>query len=400
MTVNVKFRVPCKDSKTRIQKGRFICMENFWDTDVTKAPLNRRAWVYQERVLSPRVLHLSAHQAFWECSEVEACETSPNGLPTALKCHFKSRMADLICKSRFATSPLGLSSDKESAAGSIDLENKMLELWWRVVGDYNRGGLTKHEDKFIAIAGVAKEIQVHLNDEYVAGLWKKHLLQHLTWAVAPFEADGNWGWEQSRRPQAYQAPSWSWASVNERIRHIGGFYSKALASVIDFKVTLASTSEFGHIIDGYVRIWGRLTQATFQASDKSLRQAPEVGNPVLKLRTSSSKHTLVVPFLSPDIRVCVPNDAQSGSPSYPVRDAIGSRDFYLLPLCENETIWIGGLLLQRTKLGTRGQYQGLGMFSQFKEDVKSFEAFQSHIPFLDVQDYEKRDDHEFTISII
>jgi hypothetical protein len=52
----------------------------------------------------------------------------------------------------------------------------MLELWWQVVRTYNRGRLTKYEDKFIAMAGIAKEIQVFLKDKYIAGLWGKHLL--------------------------------------------------------------------------------------------------------------------------------------------------------------------------------------------------------------------------------
>jgi hypothetical protein len=400
ITVNAEIPVLDEDSGTKICKGRFNCMENCWDTDVTNAPLNQRAWVFQERLLSPRVLHLGARQAFWECSDMEACETFPSGLPIALKCHFKSRMAGLICKSRLATSPLDLSSDNDSDAESIDSENEMLELWWQVVGGYNRGGLTKYEDKLIAIAGVAKEIQVHLGDEYVAGLWKKHLLQHLTWSVAASEADGDWGWAQKPKPQSYQAPSWSWASVNERVENVVGFNSEPLASVLDFKVTVAGTSEFGRVTDGYVRIRGRLTHATFQASDKTLRKNwADMEFHGLRLRASSSKHTLALPTLLPDIRVCVPSDGDDGFPSYPIRDAIGSRDFYLLPMCENDTAWVG-LLLHRTKSGIRGQYQRFGMFTQLKEEEKSFEAFRSHIPFLDIQDYEERDDYGFTISII
>lgn len=375
-------------------------MENYWNTDVTKAPLNQRAWVYQERLLAPRVLHLGSRQAFWECSETEACEVFPAGLPTPLRSLFKVWASHLLFNARLASSSSEILPDNYSDADLFDSENEMLTLWWQVVKGYNRGGLTKHEDKLTAIAGVAQEMQTCLKDEYVAGLWKKHLLQHLVWFVAVSEPDSDWQWGQKSRPKFYQAPSWSWASVNERVENLANFDSVPLATVLDYKVTLAANSEFGRVTGGYIRIRGHLTQATFCASDKKLRKnwAEDDVDKVI-LRSGSSTKTLVLPTLIPDVRVGVPSPVDDGTPSYPVRDAIGSRDFYLLPMCENEGGWVG-LLLQRAKTGTRGLYQRLGAFLQLKEDEKSFLAFQSHIPKLDAQEYEEHDDYGYTISII
>ena len=31
------------------------------------APLHRRAWVFQEQVLAPRILHFNVDQLYWEC---------------------------------------------------------------------------------------------------------------------------------------------------------------------------------------------------------------------------------------------------------------------------------------------------------------------------------------------
>ncbi|KAF2192456.1 hypothetical protein K469DRAFT_311755 [Zopfia rhizophila CBS 207.26] len=40
-----------------------------FDDQVEKAPLNKLAWVMQERVLSRRTIHFSDKQMYWECGE-------------------------------------------------------------------------------------------------------------------------------------------------------------------------------------------------------------------------------------------------------------------------------------------------------------------------------------------
>jgi hypothetical protein len=45
---------------------------------------------------------------------------------------------------------------------------------------YNCAQLTKYDDKLVAFAGVAKEVQALLKDVYVAGLWRKHHFHYLT----------------------------------------------------------------------------------------------------------------------------------------------------------------------------------------------------------------------------
>jgi len=37
-------------------------------------PLLTRAWTYQERLLSPRLVYFTAGEIMWECSKVSACE--------------------------------------------------------------------------------------------------------------------------------------------------------------------------------------------------------------------------------------------------------------------------------------------------------------------------------------
>ena len=46
-------------------------LDNTFDED---HPLMSRGWMYQERLLSPRVLHFGATELVWECREATLCE--------------------------------------------------------------------------------------------------------------------------------------------------------------------------------------------------------------------------------------------------------------------------------------------------------------------------------------
>jgi hypothetical protein len=53
----------------------YVCtdMADF-DKEVEEAPLNTRAWVMQERLLSRRTIHFGASQTYWECGKGVYCE--------------------------------------------------------------------------------------------------------------------------------------------------------------------------------------------------------------------------------------------------------------------------------------------------------------------------------------
>ena len=74
-----------------------ICDSDIWDGNVFASPLNQRASVVQERLLSPRILRLGRDQIAWECQETEVWETFPNMLPSTLKEYsslYKSLLSD------------------------------------------------------------------------------------------------------------------------------------------------------------------------------------------------------------------------------------------------------------------------------------------------------------------
>ena len=68
------------------QSGQGSSMEvafrdmQMWEKNIEDAPLNRRAWVVQKRLLSRANLLFGSKQLFWECREHRACEMFPEYL--------------------------------------------------------------------------------------------------------------------------------------------------------------------------------------------------------------------------------------------------------------------------------------------------------------------------------
>lgn len=228
------------------------------------APLNRRGWVCQERLLSPRTLHFGTDQLYWECRAQTCCEFYPTGLPyivpgvsrtKSLFTKIESQMLDdLVCQ-------------EETAVYGY-------QLWSDVVEKYSRSTLTFQSDKLVAVAGLAAEIQRMVRDEYCAGLWKKHLLSHLLWRANPMER--RQGDELVSGPNCleYVAPSWSWASVQCPVEavYFDPEFHYPVAKILDLQLNLVNKDNmFGALKDAAVQIRGRLAKATMVKRRKQLR---------------------------------------------------------------------------------------------------------------------------------
>jgi hypothetical protein len=148
-------------------------------------------------------------------------------------------------------------------------------------------------------------------------------------------------------------PSWSWASLNARPTHVSNFNDEPLATLLDYNLVHIGASEFGRVTDGYIRLKGRISQATFRAADKQLERMKDDKVNELSLRGPGSSQTFLRMTLDPDVPVKTDSRAWSAQFTYHRWIAIGSRDFYLIPLCDNHSAWTG-LLLQRANSEVKG----------------------------------------------
>ncbi len=185
----IRVELPIDPRSTALQKYE-VRYKRYWEHAVADAPINRRAWVTQERLLSPRVLHFASNEIAWECCEREASEVYPTSIPSTLWSTAFKRLPQ--------PTEAGLDSSQHSRTALYD-------QWYAILEAYSASDLTKDMDRLIAFAGVASHFQALGCGAYVAGLWRDNLASELLWQVRTFC--------RGRRPGAYCAPSWSWASV-------------------------------------------------------------------------------------------------------------------------------------------------------------------------------------------
>ncbi|KAL9117110.1 MAG: hypothetical protein Q9187_006358, partial [Circinaria calcarea] len=221
----------------------------FWFNGVSTAPLNRRAWVVQERLLARRVLHFGSQGLFFECCEQEACETFPNGLPSLYNGSIINMFKNIY----------------PNRGEALDNSRQNYERWERVVQAFMRSDLTQASDKAISLSGIAEEFQEHVFQEpYIAGLWKNTLAQELLWMVLrERQANGS----PSARPSDYRAPSWSWLSIDGNIKQCVPNSEPTLIEVKTIHIDLLDENHpTGQIKGGYIVVQCHLVPANYRTN--------------------------------------------------------------------------------------------------------------------------------------
>ena len=219
--------------------GDYLYLDtDLWRREILESPLMKRAWVCQERLLSPRMLHFGRPQMFWECQVQGACETFPVGLPIDPRSSLESKRL-------------------------LALEHEIfpIKYWNPVIEQYSTGNLTKMSDKCVAFAGIVEVFQDFAQSTYFAGLWRHNLEQQLLWSVEHVRPAG--------RTQSYIAPSWSWLSINGNhitTRWFSGD-EKVVLEILDVCVTNYSDNILGPIKSGYIRARGILGPVVWERKD-------------------------------------------------------------------------------------------------------------------------------------
>jgi len=169
-----------------------------WDKSVAQQhfPLFRRGWVFQERLLSRRVVYFGYGELAFECLETSTCECGNKSLPPHPPTSFNGEVAITIKKTHRKLIA--------RAAKGGDLMS-VLPQWREMVTRYMSLSLTKRTDILPALSGCARIVRDWTGDEYIAGMWKRTLHHELMWhtmSTNKVSRDGCW-----------TAPSWSWASI-------------------------------------------------------------------------------------------------------------------------------------------------------------------------------------------
>ncbi|KAL1647068.1 hypothetical protein SLS58_002838 [Diplodia intermedia] len=314
------------------------CDEGIWQNDVSTSPVARRAWVLQELLLAPRILYFCKNQMFWECSELQACEQWPDGLPKRISAAERTirlpradeteiieadtgtarftnpffpkpensgitprshsltvrgmlksirssslRPDAVLPESKRIGKPELKSSNSDSkevhhrdrrnavASGNMAEENEkdLRYLWPEIIRRYSRADLSfPEEDKLTAISAVAKRLYPPETHNYLAGFWRDQMPSCLAWKTIGF----------AQRPRRYQAPSWSWASVNGpvRISTSGAYNPHLTARILEARTQGLSKDPTGRVSAGSIRVQTMLLKVECRNPRESIVRIPNM----------------------------------------------------------------------------------------------------------------------------
>jgi hypothetical protein len=209
-------------------------------------PLLTRAWVFQERLLSTRLVQCNYGEFQYACLESLTCECTASTLAPHPS-NKATRNATYLGERHMLLN----GSQVLRNQGSLSNWKRNVLFYWRTLThEYMQHSISYSSDVLPAIGGCAQVLAHHLQVyedqnmsahklephrvQYVAGMWKDTLAMDLLWHVrfqtypAPRDSNG----EAIRRfepgfarirPLDSTAPSWSWASIpmGRTIAHIG-----------------------------------------------------------------------------------------------------------------------------------------------------------------------------------
>ncbi|KAJ8133015.1 hypothetical protein O1611_g608 [Lasiodiplodia mahajangana] len=208
---NLIFQLPHFDNSSPVQDQTIILIPretiDYEMGEYTMEEWSKRAWTFQEGIVSPRHLRFGLRQTRWTCRHAETQYMDNDGwISTDYE-----EASDLIVDARV----------RNQASQIINQDKKdyqpeqVRSLWNRIVGEYSHLRIKYQYDRLPAIASIAKGFARAFDDDYFCGLWKADLHQQLLWWREVDDDDKDV--DRSEDASGFH-PSWSWASNRRAIR--------------------------------------------------------------------------------------------------------------------------------------------------------------------------------------
>ena len=157
----------------------------------------RRAWTYQEAILSPTCIYLSRFTTYFECNAMTCCETldesqSPVHQVPKDQAYFRRENWLQQVNSGVLRNPL---------AGHLGVEDKRLKLYSSWVNEYTKRSMTKQADALHAFSGILQALRESI---YPDGIFYALPYADFNWALW---WQGPFGFHREE-----EFPTWSWLS--------------------------------------------------------------------------------------------------------------------------------------------------------------------------------------------
>jgi hypothetical protein len=234
--------------------------------DLDNSFLQTRAWVGQERLLSPRAIHYDIDQIMWECKETRLTE---DGIPVDVDI---DQLQAFQWDGRFQL-------EYPYTTKNSSLSRDFVWDWYAMIDNYTTRNLTNPDDKLPALSGIASVMISRTGDRYVAGLWESNLNIGMLWKRA---SSAPW----LRPPPRYRAPSWSWAAYDGAVlMAMDSFLNsssnpfKPLLEIIHLDIKAYGLDPNGRLAFGAITLISRLKQVSprVDPSSETYQEYPESG---------------------------------------------------------------------------------------------------------------------------
>jgi hypothetical protein len=204
------------------------------------SPLLTRGWVYQERMLSPRVIYYGKNYIYWECNSTFSSNDGRATLDLkALRGTFSPK------NHSWFNNPSGLRRYGFEVRIPIKFRDGFWLDWQRIVEGYTTMNFTYSRDILPALAGIVeRQLRYQKDDVYVAGMWKNSLLRDLT-----FHSDD--------RPHLNNRnPSWSWARISGPMTFLPMQHELSTLKLLDMSFTRTGPETIGEVTNACIRLEG------------------------------------------------------------------------------------------------------------------------------------------------
>lgn len=229
--------------------------------DLEYSKWNTRGWVFQERILAPRLLYFGARMIHFQHGDYVASEdgSSIDGN------FFVSRMYG----------GLFLSTNLLQQLEMIQTKGPFItDFWYKLIFLISSSQFTDQRDLFPAIAGVARRVHEFTKHRYLAGLWEEDLCCGLLWMAIPTPTDER-GSRRSpanlrqalraiKKAEFSIAPSWSWGRSRSRFLITADInttcrvrlHLRAEFKVLESRVLVDGVNPFGRISSASISLLG------------------------------------------------------------------------------------------------------------------------------------------------
>lgn len=242
-------RIPQRDPVPEGKGQPLVYIRLRGHDDGDSSPLHIRAWVFQEYIVSSRVIQFFDDDTIFHCNHGAYCECGNVSHRGYIDEHYFHDDYNLLRSGRQLQH---FDHDFESIPDFEALTD--FEYWCEIVHNYSRLKLTYEKDKLPALSGLAADFcsRSRSMQKYAAGLWEEEFAFWLDWRSALGEMT-----------ETYIAPSWSWASIKGMLSFgkKSPTFLKSQVRVVEISCQLKGRNPFGEVLSGYAVLRGPVVKS-------------------------------------------------------------------------------------------------------------------------------------------